>query len=59
VVVGDVLDSFGTEGFQILRFGPLDSPLEPITGPGRIGYNHRGEGMAVHDNYPVRLRVAS
>lgn len=57
LVLGDVIDAFGTEGFQIVRWGEYDSPLIPITGPGRIGYNHRGDGMAIYDNHPMRIRV--
>lgn len=56
--VGDVID-YSAEGFTVVRFGPYDSPLIPITGPGRIAYNHRGEGFAVYDQSPVRVLAAA
>lgn len=56
--VGDVID-YTAEGFQIVRWGEYDSPLIPITGPGRIGYDYQGNGMAIYDNHPVRVRVFS
>lgn len=58
VTVGDVLD-YTSEGFQIVRFGEYNSPLIPITGPGRIAYNYRDDPIVVYDQHFVRLRISA
>lgn len=47
IVVGDVL-AYTPAGFRVARFGPYDPPTG---GPGRIAYNHAGEGMVVFEDH--------
>lgn len=56
ITVGDVIDS-GQDGILIAAFREYDSPLIPITGPGRIGYNASGVEIAVYDNHSMRVRT--
>ena len=58
VRVGDVID-YGRDGWIVVRFAAYDSPLIPVTGPGRIAVNPSGDGFAVYDNHPVRMRYVN
>ena len=53
VARGDAIDT--RPEFIVSSFTLLDSPLESITGPGRIAHNAAGASMAVYDKWPVRL----
>lgn len=59
IKIGDGIVGIGSTPHVVIGFEPLDSPLEPITGPGRVAHTSGGVAFAVHDNHGMRVRTAT